>query len=186
MPIPVPRCLPYIPRGLAWDQTRASVVTGQQQTACAMTWFVAISGAHVMGNVTLSSLPSIFYIFCFFVITQYARYEIFWDLTLHHITEGLIPHLHQCRNLKTCILVTCPFNSYTCLHKFSVVCRVSILPSLNNKREDTVAKKVKKWHDTQIITILLNNNPSRCLSASSSFNCMHLKFSVTFFKHIFQ
>ena len=97
-----------------------------------------------MGNVTLSSLPSIFDIFCFFVITQYAKYEIFWDLTLHHIAEGLIPQLHQCRNFKTCILVTCPFSSYTCLHKFSVVCGVKILPSQNNKREDTVAKKVKR------------------------------------------
>lgn len=77
MPILVTRCPPYIPHGLAWDQTQASVVTGQQQTACATTWFVAISGAHVMGNVTLSSLPSIFYISCFFVITQHARYEIF-------------------------------------------------------------------------------------------------------------
>lgn len=79
-----------------------------------------------MGNVTLSSLPSIFDIFCFFVIAQYARYEI-WDLTLHHIVEGLIPHLHQCRNLKPCILVTGQFSSYTCLHKFSVVCGVKIL-----------------------------------------------------------
>jgi hypothetical protein len=126
MPIPVPLCPPYIPHELAWDQTRASAVTRQQQTAWTTTRFVSISGAHVMGNVTLSSLPSIFDIFCFFVITQYARYEIFWDLTLHHITEGLIPHLHQCRILKTCILPTCQFNSYTFWHKFSVVCRVSI------------------------------------------------------------
>jgi len=101
-----------------------------------------------MGNVTLSSLLSIFDIFCLFVITQYPRYEIFWDLTLHHIAERLIPHLHQCRNLKTCILVTGLFSSYTCLHKFSVVCEVKILPSQNNKRENTVVKKVKKWHDT--------------------------------------
>ena len=33
MPIPVPFCPPYIPHGLAGDQTQASAVTGQQQTA---------------------------------------------------------------------------------------------------------------------------------------------------------
>jgi hypothetical protein len=33
-PVPVPLCPPQISHGLTWDQTQASVVTGQQLTTC--------------------------------------------------------------------------------------------------------------------------------------------------------
>ena len=35
-PVPLPICLPQILHGLAWDQTQASLVSGQGLTTCAM------------------------------------------------------------------------------------------------------------------------------------------------------
>jgi hypothetical protein len=37
-PVSMPLCLPQIPRGLTWMQTRASMVRGRQPTAWAMVW----------------------------------------------------------------------------------------------------------------------------------------------------